>query len=205
MSFDWLEIAKHLEAIAQAGITFSRNEYDLERYDEIRAVSHKIFSEYTDTPLSKIRDLFLRETGYPTPKVDVRGVVFQDGRILLVQEKLDNCWSIPGGWADIGLTPNEVAVKEVREESGLQVIPLRLLAVMDKKKHNHPPSPLYVYKIFILCKKTGGQLQTGIETTGVNFFSREYLPPLSLERITPEQINLMFELYLNPEKMPWLD
>jgi ADP-ribose pyrophosphatase YjhB (NUDIX family) len=119
----------------------------------------------------------------------------------MVREKIDQCWSLPGGWGDIGYTANEIAVKEVREESGLEVEPMRLLAVLDKKCHAHPASPWYTYKLFILCRETGGFLQAGMETLDADFFPLENLPPLSTDRITYEQIRLMFDFKHNPEKM----
>ena len=199
MAFDWLNIAKRLEAIAQIGLTYSQDDYDTERYHEIRDISHQIFNHYTDTPLEKIQNLFSRENGYPTPKVDVRGVIFQDKKILLVKEKLDGMWALPGGWADIGFTPSEVVVKEVKEEAGLDIAPVKLLAVYDKKCHAHPPSALHVYKMFILCAITGGTLNPGMETLEAAFFSRDKLPELSVERNTPEQIHLFFKNRLNTE------
>jgi len=199
MAFDWLNIAKRLEAIAQIGLTYSQDDYDTERYHEIRDISHQVFNHYTDTPLEKIQNLFSGENGYPTPKVDVRGVIFQDKKILLVKEKLDGMWALPGGWADIGYTPSEVVVKEVKEEAGLEIAPVKLLAVFDKKCHAHPPSALHVYKMFILCTINGGTLNPGMETLGAEFFSQDKLPELSIERNTPEQIHLLFKNRLNPE------
>jgi len=195
MSFDWLAIAKRLEAIAQTGLYYSNDDYDKERYEEIRIISHQILNEYTDTPLIKIREIFSKETGYPTPKVDIRAVIFRRDKILMVREKSDGQWSLPGGWADIGLTPSEVAVKEVEEETGLIVTAERVLAILDKKCHQHPPSLLHVYKIFILCNEAGGSLASGIETTEVNFFELSGLPPLSAERITLEQVRMVFDQY----------
>jgi ADP-ribose pyrophosphatase YjhB (NUDIX family) len=195
MSFDWLTIAKRLEAIVQIGLTYSENEYDRERYEEIRSISHQILNEYTDTPLIKIRELFGQETGYPTAKVDIRAVIFRGDKILLVQEKSDGHWSLPGGWADVGFTPSEVAVKEVKEEAGLVVTAEKILAILDKKCHQHPPSLFHVYKIFLLCNEKGGKLSTGIETSDVNFFELENLPSLSTERITHDQIGMVFDQY----------
>jgi ADP-ribose pyrophosphatase YjhB (NUDIX family) len=205
MSFNWLDIAKRLEAIAQTGLAFTESDYDRERYEEIREIGHRIFHQYTEAPVDVIHDLFSRENGYPTPKVDVRGVIFRDNKILLIREKLDGLWALPGGWADIGYTPAEVAVKEVREEAGLEVIPVRLLAVLDKKLHAHPPSPLHVYKIFILCMETGGSLSPGMETTGAEFFSHDSLPPLSTDRNTIEQLNTMFSFNQDPLQQTLLD
>jgi ADP-ribose pyrophosphatase YjhB (NUDIX family) len=204
-SFSWLDIAKRLDAIAQTGLTYCQNDYDKERYEEIRQISHIIFHQYSEAPIDKIYDLFTREEGYPTPKVDVRGVIFREDRILLVREKIDKQWALPGGWADIGLTPNEVVVKEVEEESGLKVKPERLLAVLDKKMHNHPPSPLHVYKMFILCKEKGGKLSAGMETLEAGFFELDQLPALSTERNTFEQLLMVYDLYKNPERLPVID
>jgi len=203
--FNWLDIAKRLDAIAQTGLTYTQGEYDKERYEEIRKISHIIFHHYTEAPIDKIYDLFAQEEGYPTPKVDVRGVVFRGEKILLVQEKLDNQWALPGGWADIGLTPNEVVVKEVEEESGLKVSPERLLAVLDKKMHNHPPSPLHVYKMFILCKEAGGKLSAGMETLKADFFNLDHLPALSTERNTAEQLVMVYDLYKHPDRLTVID
>ena len=205
MNFSCLEIAKRLEAIAQAGLTYTENEYDRERFEEIREIAHRVFQEYSGAPIQKIHDLFSREQGYPTPKVDIRGVVFRKDKILMVREKLDGLWSLPGGWADIGFTPSEVVIKEVKEEAGLDVIPLKLVAVMDKKCHNHPPSPIYVYKLFILCQEAGGNMTPGSETTEVGFFMEHDLPELSTERNTKEQMSMMFQYNRDPGLPPLMD
>lgn len=200
MNFDWLQIAKEIQSIAQAGLAYSNNKFDIDRYRRLRQVSVKIVNEYTDTPVEKIRDLFANEEGYQTPKVDIRGVVFRDGKILMVREALDGNWTLPGGWADVGYSPFEIAVKEVHEEAGIKVKPLRLLAVFDKMKHNHPPDIYHVYKLFILCRDSGQSVKPGIETTEVGWFSRDDIPPLSALRITSEQIKIMFDYYDNPSK-----
>lgn len=132
MNHQWIEVAKRLQSIAQAGLTYSKSKYELERFEEIRKISAEMMSQYADTQFDKVTDLFANETGYQTPKVDVRAVVFRDNQILMVREESDGCWSLPGGWADIGYSPGENAVKEVREEAGLDVRPIRLLAVLDE-------------------------------------------------------------------------
>lgn len=197
MSLSILEYAKKIQSIAQIGLTYANSPYDIERYTELRKISFEMMSELSDVAIEKITDLFEHEKGYQTPKVDVRGIIFRENKILLVQEKMDNCWTPPGGWAEIGLTPNENTVKEVWEESGLQVKPVKLLAVLDKKCHAHPPSPWYSYKLFILCEEIGGTLQAGSETLDAKFFAQTELPPLSIERITKEQIDLVFKLNEN--------
>jgi ADP-ribose pyrophosphatase YjhB (NUDIX family) len=201
----WLETAKKLQALAQSGLAYCNNQYDIERYEELRDMSADIMSKYADIDITMVKDLFCNGTGYQTPKVDIRGVVFKDNKILMVREKLDGAWALPGGWADIGLTPTEVAVKEVKEEAGLEVLPIRLLAVFDKKCHPHPPSPYHIYKIFIMCEMVGGSLSAGLETSDARFFGIHELPELSVERNTQSQIKTMFEYLENPNKETLLD
>jgi ADP-ribose pyrophosphatase YjhB (NUDIX family) len=205
MKYNWLDMAKRLQAMAQSGLAYCSNPYDKERYEELRNISADIISSYTELDGEMVRELFCNETGYQTPKVDIRGVVFQHGRILMVREKLDGAWALPGGWADIGLSPGEIAVKEIKEEAGLVVRPVRLLAVYDKKCHPHPPSPYHVYKMFILCEILGGTAAAGTETSEVGFFHEEELPELSVERNTGSQLRTMFEFLGNPDKEALFD
>jgi len=200
LKYAWLDMAKRLQALAQAGLEYSENKYDIERYRQIREMSLEIMQDFTGLNMTRLIDVFTSETGYQTPKVDVRGVVFRGDKILLVRETIDYKWSVPGGWADVGLTPFEVARKEVFEEAGLEVLPVRLLAVLDKKCHSHPPDLYHIYKIFVLCEENGGVLQHGMETSETGFFRLDELPPLSLPRITEDQIRLMFEYKGNPVK-----
>lgn len=137
----WLDWAKEIQAIAQAGLAYTKDDFDRERFEQLRELSHEIIADYTETDFSKVKELFAGESGYQTPKVDVRAVIFKDHKLLLVQEKADGKWAPPGGWADIGFTPKEIAVKETLEETGLKVKAHKLLAVMDKKRHNHPLPP----------------------------------------------------------------
>ncbi|MFC4809335.1 NUDIX hydrolase [Paenibacillus sp. GCM10023250] len=194
----WLDWAKRIQAISQAGLAYSKDVYDLERFEQLRELSIEIMHAYTDVEETKIRELFASETGYQTPKVDVRGVIFDGDRILLVREKLDGAWALPGGWADIGLSAKENVVKEVKEEAGLDVRPAKLLAVLDKKFHDHPPSPHHVYKMFILCEAVGGRLEAGMETSEVGYFAEDALPELSIERNTEAQIKALFAAKREP-------
>lgn len=206
MERKWLEWAKQIQAISQTGLAYSKDMYDIERFEMLRKLSVEIMNEYTDAGEDKITELFAREEGYATPKVDVRGVVFRDGKILLVKERSDGAWAMPGGWADIGLSPKEVAVKEVKEESGLDVRAVRLLGVIDKKFHDHPPSPFHTYKMFILCELIGGEaMHDGMETTQVGFFAEDELPELSAERNTVQQVSRMFDYWRHPDAEPMLD
>lgn len=201
MAFNWLDTAKKLQSIAQVGLEFSDNKYDLERYQMIREISIDIMQNYTDAPVEKIRTLFAEEKGYQTPKVDVRGVVFRNNKILMVQEGIDGNWTLPGGWADVGYTPFEVARKEVWEEAGLEVEPIKLLAVLDKTRHPHPPDKYHIYKLFILCSDSGGDIKPGMETLDVKWVSRNEIPVLSEPRITKSQIEMMFDFLDNPEQL----
>lgn len=195
--------AQRLQALAQAGLAYATNPYDRERYEEVRAISVKLLEELTEEPLEKIIRVFASEDGYQTPKVDIRTVVLREGpEVLLVQEKLDSGkWTLPGGWADVGYTPFEIAAKEAYEETGLLVKPVRLLALFDKRKHPHPPQPWYVYKVFIQCEIQGGSLiQDTQETAGARWFRKDELPSieLSTDRITASQLETILRLASDP-------
>ena len=200
MSTKWLEWAKRIQALSQSGLAFSKDVYDIERYEELRTISAEILEEHTELEMQKIKNLFTNEHGYQTPKVDVRGVVFKDNQILMVREKIDDKWALPGGFCDIGLSASENIVKEIKEESGYDVIPIKLLALLDKDKHPHPPEAYHYYKIFILCEIIGGNPTTGIETNDLQFFSVNNLPLLSTNRNTESQIKMVFEFLENPKK-----
>ena len=201
----WLEWAKQLQSIAQAGLTYSKDVYDLERFELLRDMSAEMMAQHTNMDFNIIKELFANETGYATPKVDIRAVVFKNHKILMVRENSDGDWSLPGGWGDIGLTPSEVVVKEVKEESGFDVKAIKLLGVLDKKCHPHPPSPYHVYKIFIQCEIIGGDPKEGIETSAVEFFAENELPSLSNARNTESQIQLAFKHLHNPEEPVYFD
>ena len=196
----WLDWAKRLQAIAQNGLTFSRDPYDTERYEQVRAVAAEIMSLGFDATPEKLAGLFAAETGYATPKVDVRGVVFDGGRILLVRERQDGLWTLPGGWADVCESPSEAVVREVCEEAGYETRPLRLLAVLDRSKHPHVPVyPQHIYKLLIHCELVGEASRQAHEISEVAFFPEEALPELSLARVTPEQIRRCFAHAAHPE------
>jgi ADP-ribose pyrophosphatase YjhB (NUDIX family) len=189
----WLAWADRLQTIASAGLTYTLNPFDRDRFEQVRTIAAEILARYTDlseeTALLRLR----AEPGYVTPKVDVRAAVFDGDRVLLVKEISDGRWSLPGGWADLGDSPAEVAVREVREEAGLEVRPVKLAAVLDKRKHPHPIQLGYVYKLFFHCEVVGGSLRTSYETPGVDWFPRDALPPLSLDRVLPAQIERLYQ------------
>jgi ADP-ribose pyrophosphatase YjhB (NUDIX family) len=196
----WVKWSRRLMAIAQNGLEYAENHFDQERYEQVRQVAAEIMAEQTDTDCRKVLDLFSGETGYATPKVDVRGVVFHEDQILLVKERVDGGWTLPGGWADINESPREAVVREVSEESGYQTQAKRLLAVWDRAKHPHvPPLPFHIYKLFILCELLGGEATASPETEEVGFFHEHQLPSLSLSRVTPGQITRLFEHHRQPD------
>ena len=194
----WLGRAKRIMALAQTGLTYAQSDYERDRYRELEEISLKMMADLTGSPVERIRPFFEGNRGYQTPKVDVRAGVIRDGKILLVREKADGRWAPPGGFADIGYSPARTAVKETREETGLKVEPVRLIAVLDKALHPHPPSPFHIYKLLFLCRERGGRLAKGWEVMDAAFFDRKKLPPLSKERITRHQIGLFFEFLARP-------
>ncbi|MBI5545884.1 MAG: NUDIX hydrolase [Deltaproteobacteria bacterium] len=195
----WLEWARRLQALAQSGLTYSQSPFEIERYEQVREIASEMMAVGSGYDLARVRDLFAQEKGYATPKVDGRGVVFRDGRLLLVKELRDGCWTLPGGFADVGDTPAEAVVREVLEETGYEVKPIKLLALWDRNKQGHlPPRPFHIYKVFIRCEIVGGSPKSSHETAEPTFFASDEIPPLSLSRTTPAQISRLFEHYSNP-------
>lgn len=199
MDLRWLEWGKQLEAIAQNGLTYTEGVFDRERYKSLQAIASEILATYSNVEPTYILDLFSQEVGYATPKVAVRGAIFCDDRILLVRERADGCWTVPGGWVDVGESPSEAIVREVSEESGYQTRAIKLLGVYDNHKHGHPPARHHGYKLFILCELLGGSPVENIETDEVEFFSEHEIPELSLSRVTPTQITRLFEHHRQPD------
>ena len=197
-----LNLAKRIQALSENGQHYAESDYDLDRYTELENISLEIISLLTKHEIEPIRLSITEKIGYRTPKVDVRAVIFNlQNEILMVREEIDGNWSLPGGWADVGFTPAEIAVKETKEEAGMAVSPNRLLAIFDKKCHNHPPDIYYAYKIFIECYPLDNNLETGYETSEAGFFKEDDLPTLSTPRNTVEQVKMMFEF--KNEKIRW--
>jgi ADP-ribose pyrophosphatase YjhB (NUDIX family) len=195
---EWLVIGRELRAIAQIGLTFCKDPFDRQRFERIRELSASLIARGADENLEKVLGLFQQDAGYATPKVDVRGAAFREGRILLVREISDGGWTMPGGWADVNQTPSECVVREIAEESGFQARALKLAAVHDYRKRHSPRRIDSIYKMFFLCELLGGSAQPSDETSEVGFFSRDALPPLSQGRTTVAQIELMFEHLESP-------
>lgn len=200
----WLDWAVELQSLAQVGLTYGKDPFDRERYERIREISAEMVAQMSELPVEKVRELFCNETGYQTPKIDTRAAIFDNGKILLVQEK-NGKWSLPGGWCDVNVSVGENTVKEVKEESGLDVIPLRLIAVQDREKHNLPRYAYGVCKIFVECAVKGGGFQENIETTGFDWFGMDALPPLAEEKNTAEQILMCFRSHGAEHWMALLD
>ena len=195
----WLAWAQRLQAIAQTGLTYCKDPFEIERLHAVEQIASEIMAAgATDRDIAAIRGMFNQQTGYATPKVDLRAAVIHEGKILMVRELEDGGWSLPGGWADIGSSPAENIVREVKEESGYDAEVIKLVAFHDRGRHGHPPYPFYCYKIFFLCRLTGGEAAFSNETNSVGFFAENELPPLSLTRVMPAQIHLMFEHYRKP-------
>ena len=199
MEPNWLTWARKLQAIGQNGLAYSKDPFDIERFEELRELALEILQNYTDSDLPRIRDLFAGEHGHATPKVDVRGVVFNEDAILLVRERADGKWTLPGGWVDVNESPSESVVREVFEESGYQTKALKLLACYDRNRHPHPPHPYHVYKLFFYCEILGGSPCTSAETDGVDFFKQDAIPELSTGRVTSAQIDRFFEFLRSPD------
>jgi ADP-ribose pyrophosphatase YjhB (NUDIX family) len=194
----WLAWAQRIQAISQTGLTYSKDAYDLERYRQLRQIAVEIAADHLGASREEVAAAFALGSGYPTPMVDIRAVVFQGEQLLFVRERAAGLWSLPGGWADVGESPGEVAVRETLEETGYRVRSSKLLAVFDKAKHGHPPSLDYVYKLFVLCQLEGGTRETSLETDAVAFFDKDSLPDLESGRVTVAQVNRMFEHHADP-------
>ena len=199
----WLLWSRRLQAIAQDGLTFSRDDYDLERYEQLRELAAEIFAAHSTGTLEEAFDLLALETGPATPKVDVRAAVFREGRILLVKEP--DGWSLPGGWADVGESPSEAAARETLEESGYKVRPVRLLAAYDRDRHGHPPIPYHVYKLVYLCEILDEAPSAEVDSEEVRFFGENKLPELSVTRITSAQVSRFFEHHRKSSLPPAFD
>ncbi len=187
----WLSWAMELQFIGQVGLEYSKDSFDRERFQRIRELSAEILSNYTDYSIEKINDIFCNETGFQTPKMDTRAAIFSDDKILLVKE-VDGRWSLPGGWVDVNESVYSNTIKEVKEEAGLNVIPIKIIAVQDRNKHNYPVYAYGVCKVFVLCESKGGNFKENIETIDCKYFSIDNLPNLALEKNTVDQIKMCF-------------
>lgn len=194
-----IEIIRRLQTIAQSGLTYCKNPFDLERYHEIQDISIKLMAIRSDEPVDKIKGLFEKQAGYATPKIDCRGVVIKDGKLLLVRELSDGGYTMPGGWVDIGEPLSMAVEREVREEAGWVVKAKRVLAVFDRDLHGHPPYVFHAYKLFVQCEPIRQTQADVLETADPEFFDPACLPDLSIERTTAEEVEHLVYLSAHPE------
>ncbi len=210
MDPQWLDFAQRIQAIAQTGLHYQPHSFDAERYDKLLDIAREMLAAYSDSPPEHINGLFQQQTGHATPKVDVRGVVFRDQKLLLVREHLDgDRWTLPGGWADINEAPSIATAREVYEETGYQTQAVKLLAFYDRRLHGHPPHIFHIYKVFFRCnllhdepaqEQIDNQSAAFVETSNATFFAEDEIPDdLSLGRVTPSQIKRLFAHLRNPD------
>ncbi|MGA9533210.1 MAG: NUDIX hydrolase N-terminal domain-containing protein [Anaerolineales bacterium] len=198
MKNPWLAWIQQLQAIAQNGLRYSKDKYDIDRFQQLRSIAGLMLAELAQTSPEPILDLFSSYSGTATPKIDVRAVIIQEGDVLLVRQIGEEKWTLPGGWADVGISLSEAVIKEAREESGYIVEPSRILAVQDRPRHNLPPIPEHTWKVFVQASILEDGEPDGLETNGVGFFSLDKLPPLSTGRVTRRQLERMFALVADP-------
>ena len=192
---DW---AVELQSIAQSGLYYCNDRFDIERFERIREIAAEMLQLKSGCSMEQVKNLFCNETGYQTPKMDTRAAIFEEDKILLVQES-DGRWALPGGWVDVTLSVGENAVKEVMEEAGIHATAESIIAVQDKDRHNPPQQIHKTCKIFVLCTGHGGTFQSNCETTASGYFSIEDLPPLAEEKTTQEQIQMCFDAARDPD------
>jgi ADP-ribose pyrophosphatase YjhB (NUDIX family) len=185
----WLQWAREIQAVSQTGLTYASSEYEVQRYQRLTEIAAEIVQDHAGLPKEGLLRDFLSQPGYATPKVDVRGAVVRDDQILLVQERADGCWCMPGGWADVGDLPSQMVVREVWEESGFHVVPRKVVGVYDANRSGRPLELYHAYKLVFLCELTGGEARPSDETLDVRFFPFDDLPPLSLSRTHPRHLD----------------
>ncbi|SIS40100.1 ADP-ribose pyrophosphatase YjhB, NUDIX family [Zobellia uliginosa] len=201
-----LEQIKRIKALAETGLVYAEDEYNRERYTELKQLALELLASVADRPLSVLDDFYMPVTDYPTPKVDVRGLVLNEkNQILMAKESIDGKWTIPGGWAEVGYSPSACVIKEVEEETGLITNVVRLMAVYDKQSHPHPPQPFYVYKLCFLCRFSGGKLTPGFDMRGAAFFDIDDLPEISKDRILVSQLKQLHTMAIENKTEVYFD
>jgi len=201
MSDRLLQLARRLHALARTGLHFSSSEYDRERYVEIESIAAELLAGVDQVSLARLLELWSHDTGYVTPKVEVRGAIYQARKVLLVRERLDGLWTLPGGWVDVNESPSQAVLKEIEQESGYRARVLKLAALYDRQReiHGHGPLLFHSWKAFFVCEIMGGEARGSYETDAVGFFDLNALPPMSTGRSTPRQALRMHEHHLRPE------
>ena len=195
----WMDWAREIFSLSQSGLTYSGNEYDIERYKRLQAITAEIIASESEMTKEFVLDSFSMQAGYITPKVDVRGAVVQDGKILLIQERADDKWAMPGGWADLGNSPASVAEREVWEESGYRVKAEKVVAVLDANRIE-PMEFYHAYKLIFLCRLLDGKPRISYETLAIDFFDPDHLPPLSVYRTNENMVREVFAHIQDPHR-----
>ncbi len=201
----WLKWAREIQALAQTGLTFAHSEYDVERNRRLAEIAAEIVEQHCDFPKEQLTADMIAQPGYATPKIDVRSAVIREGKILLVKERMDGLWCMPGGWADVGESPAEAAAREVLEESGFVVRPSRVVAVCDANRSGRPLHLYHAFKIIFLCELLGGAAAESFETEGADFFDFDALPALSENRTNRRHLEMVREHLKNPHTPTFFD
>jgi ADP-ribose pyrophosphatase YjhB (NUDIX family) len=200
----WIAWAREIFSLSQAGLAYSQNEFDIERYKRLQEITAEIIESQSELPKESVLESFSMQAGYATPKIDVRGAVIRDNKILLIQERSDGRWAMPGGWADLGNAPASVAEREVWEESGYHVKTEKVVAVIDANRIE-PMEFYHAFKIIFLCTLIGGEPQVSNETMAVDFFDLNNLPPLSLYRTDESMLREVFAHIQDPNRRTAFD
>ncbi|HQF41482.1 MAG TPA: NUDIX hydrolase [Ignavibacteriaceae bacterium] len=203
--FNWLEIAREIQQLSQTGLAFAVTDYEKKRYERLTKITVEIIEHHTNLEKESLKKVLMEHPGYATPKIDVRAAVIKDGKILLVQEATDNCWAMPGGWADVGDIPSEVAIRECKEESGYNVKPIKVIGVFDANRNGRPLEFFHAFKIIFLCELINGEAKTSDETIDVNFFDFNNLPLLSLNRTNKKHLDEIKLHLQNPDRKTFFD
>ena len=196
-----LMLISEIQALSQSGLTFTKSDFEKERYLRLTEISAELAAMCSNQPKDFINEIFLLEKGYATPKVDVRSFVLKDDKVLLVKERADGLWTLPGGFADVAETPSNAVIRETKEESGYDVVPIKLLAVWDKIKHDHPLNWPHIYKLFFHCEYKSGKAHENLEISDIDFFAVDNIPPLSTPRVTDKQLHRLYQLVKYPEQI----
>ena len=200
----WLEWAREIYSLSQVGLTYTKNEFDIERYKRLQEIAAEIIANQSELTKETVFESFSMQAGYVTPKIDVRGAVVHNNKILLIQERMDGKWAMPGGWADLGNAPGSVAEREVWEESGFRVKAEKVVAVIDANRIQ-PMEFYHAYKIIFLCTLLDGEPRISHETLAVDFFDLSNLPPLSSYRTNEDMLREVFAHVENPDRRTLFD
>lgn len=201
----WLQISREIQQLAQTGFAFAENDYEKSRYERLTEIAAEIIESNTQLEKESVQKVFMEQPGYATPKIDVRAAVFKDDELLLVQESTDNCWAMPGGWADVGDIPSEVAIRETKEESGFDVMPLKVVGVFDANRVGRRLEFFHAFKIIFLCQLIGGEAKPSSETLDVKFFPLDKLPELSINRTNMKHIEEIKLHFIDPQRKTYFD